>query len=128
MFVISCNDPLQDSSTRRGTPDSDAPASVSDLLTLVPRNADTYTFANLDRIRDEDLDDLEDQMDFLIGADRLDGWEIDFRDIASLLIADPDGNDNLLILRGEFDFEDIREALGDDSFRDREHRAGPSTM
>ena len=51
--------------------------SVGSLFELVPGDAESYTFADLDGIRDEGLDDLEDQIADLISARDLRDWDID---------------------------------------------------
>ena len=96
--------------------------SPGSLLRLLPQNADSFTFADLEQLRDERLDNLEQQLSSLIGEGRLDDWEIDIDDASSLVLSDPDSGDALTILRGRFVAEDVEDALDDDGLRDRVHR------
>ena len=107
-----------------GGRETSSPGSPDSLLQLVPGNADRFTFADLERVRDERLDDLEEQLAELIGEDWLDEWEIDLDDAESALIADAFSlrGDTLTILRGQFDVEDVEDALDDGGFRDDDYR------
>ena len=96
--------------------------SPGSLLRLLPQNADSFTFADLEQLRDERLDNLEQQLASLIGEGRLDDWEIDLDDASSLVLSDPDSRDALTILRGRFVTEDVEDALDDDGLRDSVHR------
>ena len=96
--------------------------SPGSLLRLLPQNADSFTFADLEQLRDERLDNLVQQLASLIGEGRLDDWEIDLDDASSLVLSDPDSGDALIILRGRFVTEDVEDALDDDGFRDSAHR------
>jgi hypothetical protein len=96
--------------------------SPGSLLRLLPQNADSFTFADLEQLRDERLDNLEQQLASLIGEGRLDDWEIDLDDASSLVLSDPNSGDALIILRGRFVAEDVEDALDDDGFRDSAHR------
>ena len=98
------------------------PTSPGSLLRLLPQNADSFTFADLEQLRDERLDNLEQQLASLIGEGRLDDWEIDLDDASSLVLSDPDSGDALTILRGRFVAEDVEDALDDDGLRDSVHR------
>ena len=96
--------------------------SPGSLLRLLPQNADSFTFADLEQLRDERLDNLEQQLASLIGEGRLDDWEIDLDDASSLVLSDPNSGDALTILRGRFVVEDVEDALDDDGLRDSVHR------
>ena len=96
--------------------------SPGSLLRLLPQNADSFTFADLEQLRDERLDNLEQQLASLIGEGRLDDWEIDLDDASSLVLSDPNNDDALIILRGRFVAEDVEDALDDDGLRDSAHR------
>ena len=96
--------------------------SPGSLLRLLPQNADSFTFADLEQLRDERLDNLVQQLASLIGEGRLDDWGIDLDDASSLVLSDPDSGDALIILRGRFVTEDVEDALDDDGFRDSAHR------
>ena len=96
--------------------------SPGSLLRLLPQNADSFTFADLEQLRDERLNNLEQQLDSLIGEGRLDDWEIDLDDASSLVLSDPNSGDALIILRGRFVAEDVEDALDDDGLRDSVHR------
>ena len=76
----------------------------------------------MEQLRDERLDNLEQQLASLIGEGRLDDWEIDLDDASSLVLSDPDSGDALIILRGRFAAEDVEDALDDDGLRDSVHR------
>ena len=95
--------------------------SPGSLLRLLPQNADSFTFADLEQLRDERLDNLEQQLASFIGEGRLDDWEIDLDDASSLL-SDSNNGDALTILRGRFVTEDVEDALDDDGLRDSVHR------
>ena len=84
-------------------------------------DAESYTFADLDGIRDEELDDLEDQIADLISARDLRDWDIDLRDVTAAVVADANTRDSLVVLRGDFIFEDVKGALDDDGFSERAH-------
>ena len=96
--------------------------SPGSLLRLLPQNADSFTFADLEQLRDERLDNLEQQLASLIGEGRLDDWGIDLDDASSLVLSDPNNDDALIILRGRFVAEDVEDALDDDGLRDSAHR------
>ena len=96
--------------------------SPGSLLRLLPQNAASFTFADLEQLRDERLDNLEQQLASLIGEGRLDDWEIDLDDANSLVLSDPNSGDALIILRGRFVAEDVEDALDDDGLRDSVHR------
>ena len=96
--------------------------SPGSLLRLLPQNADSFTFADLEQLRDERLNNLEQQLASLIGEGRLDDWEIDLDDASSLVLSDPNSGDALIILRGRFVVEDVEDALDDDGLRDSVHR------
>ena len=96
--------------------------SPGSLLRLLPQNADSFTFADLEQLRDERLNNLEQQLASLIGEGRLDDWEIDLDDASSLVLSDPNNDDALTILRGRFVVEDVEDALDDDGLRDSVHR------
>ena len=98
------------------------PTSPGSLLRLLPQNADSFTFADLEQLRDERLDSLEQQLASLIDEGRLDDWEIDLDDASSLVLSDPNSGDALTILRGRFVTEDVEDALDDDGLRDSVHR------
>ena len=108
-FVLACG----------GSGETTSPGS---LLRLLPQNADSFTFADLEQLRDERLDNLEQQLASLIGEGRLDDWEIDLDDASSLVLSDPNSGDTLTILRGRFVVEDVEDALDDDGLRDSVHR------
>ena len=101
---------------------AEAPPSVENLLQIVPRDANSYTYADLDTLRDHDFDYLEDQIATLIGAQDLEDWDIDLRDVSSVLTAEPTSEAALLVLRGDFYAEDVQDALEDADFRERSHR------
>ena len=92
---------------------------VESLLQLVPRDADTYTFADLASLRAGDLDDLVEQLASLASLRQLRDWDIDFRDMTAVVVADADTRDALVILRGQFVAEDVQASLEDDRFRER---------
>ena len=92
--------------------------SVDSLLDVVPRGTDSFLLAQLEELRDEGLDDLVDELAEMVDADMLEDWEIDFDDITSLVISEPNGRDSLTVLRGFLPQKDIEEALDDDGFRD----------
>ena len=92
---------------------------VESLLQLVPRDADTYTFADLAGLRAGDLDDLVEQLASLVSQRQLRDWDIDFRDMTAVVVADADTRDALVILRGQFVVEDVQASLEDDRFRER---------
>ena len=96
--------------------------SPGSLLRLLPQNADSFTFADLEQLRDERLDNLEQQLASFIGERRLDDWEIDLDDASSLVVSDPNSRDALTILRGRFVAEDVEDALDDYGLRDSVHR------
>ena len=96
--------------------------SPGSLLRLLPQNADSFTFADLEQLRDERLDSLEQQLASLVGEGRLDDWEIDLDDASSLLLSDPNNDDALIILQGRFVAEDVEDALDDNGLRDSVHR------
>ena len=96
--------------------------SPGSLLRLLPQNADSFTFADLEQLRDERLDSLDQQLASLIGEGRLDDWGIDLDDASSLVLSDPNNGDALIILRGRFVAEDVEDALDDDGLRDSVHR------
>ena len=96
--------------------------SVESLLQLLPRNAEAFTYADLDDLRDERLEDIEEQLADLAGEERLDDLSIDLDDAESLLIADLDSRDALVLLRGRFVVADVEDALDDEDFRDSDHR------
>ena len=96
--------------------------SPGSLLRLLPQNADSFTFADMEQLRDERLDNLEQQLASFIGEGRLDDWGIDLNDASSLVLSDPDSRDALTILRGRFVAEDVEDALDDDGLRDSVHR------
>ena len=96
--------------------------SPGSLLRLLPQNADSFTFADLEQLRDERLDNLEQQLARLTGEGRLEDWEIDLDDASSLVLSDPENDDALTILRGRFVVEDVEDALDDDGLRDGVHR------
>ena len=96
--------------------------SPGSLLRLLPQNADSFTFADLEQLRDERLDNLEQQLARLTGEGRLEDWEIDLDDASSLVLSDPENDDALTILRGQFVVEDVEDALDDDGLRDGVHR------
>ncbi len=102
-----------------GRGETTAPGS---LLRLLPQSADSFTFADLEQLRDERLDGLEEQLADVIDSRQLDDWEIDLDDADSLVIADPNSGDALTILRGRFVAEDVGDALDDDGLRDSVHR------
>ena len=109
LLAVACGD-------ERETP------SVDSLLQLLPRNADSFTFADMEGIRDERLDDLERQLGDLADADRLEEWEIDLDDVDSLIVSDPGSGDALTILRGAFSMDDVEDALDDEGFGDASYR------
>ena len=96
--------------------------SVDSLLQLLPRNADSVTFADMEGIRDERLDDLESRIADLVDSDRLEEWEIDLDDVDSLIVSDPNSGDALTILRGVFSMDDVEDALDDEGFGDASYR------
>ena len=96
--------------------------SVDSLLDVVPRGTDSFLSAQVEDLRDEGLDDLVDELAEMVDSDRLEDWEIDFDDMISMIVSEPGGSDSLKVFRGEFDLEDIREALDDDRFRDSTQR------
>ena len=95
---------------------------VGSLLELLPQNTDAFTFADLEEVRGERLDDLEEQLAVLIDSAGLEDWEIDVDDADSLVISDPYSADALTILQGDFVLEDVEDALDDDGLRDSDHR------
>ncbi len=99
--------------------------SVESLLQLLPRDAEAFTYADLDELRDERLEDIEEQLADLAGEERLDDWGIDLDDAESLLIADLDSRDALVLLRGQFVPEDIEDALDDEGLRDGDYLGVP---
>ena len=74
-------------------------------------------------MRDERLDDLEEQLGDLVDSRRLDDWKIDLDDVESLVISDPNSGDALTMLRGRFEVADVEDALDDEDFRDSDHRS-----
>ena len=96
--------------------------SVGSLLQLLPQNADSFTFGDLEQLRDERFDSLEEQLASFIGERRLDDWGIDLDDVGSLVISEPNSGHALIILRGQFVVEDVEEALDDEGLRDSDHR------
>ena len=100
--------------------------SVDSPFQPIPRGAESVTFADLDPIRAEDLDYLENQIEDFTNTDRLEEWEIYFDDLTSVVVVDPFSDKQLMILTGLLEVEDIQEALDDDDFRDRTH--GDSTI
>ncbi len=91
------------------------------LLELLPQNADSFTFANMEQVRDERLDQLEDQLvEQTRAALQGDGY-LDIEDAESLLMADLGSRDALTLLLGRFDADDVADALDDDGFRDSDH-------
>ena len=95
---------------------------VGSLLQLLPQDADPFTSADLERLRDERLDDLETLLHALTTYYLLEEWQIDIDDVDSLIISDPNSGDALTLLRGAFSMEDIEDALGDQGFRDSIYR------
>ncbi len=96
--------------------------SVGSLLELLPQNADSFTVADLEQVRDERLDGLEEQLADVVDSGRLDDWEIDLDDADSLVISDPNSGGALTMLRGRFVVADVEDALDDEDFRDSDHR------
>ena len=97
-------------------------AVVGSLLELVPRGADTFTFADMESVREERLNDLEDQLADLVKADELDDWGIDLDDVDSIIVSELGSADALTILRGDLSVEDVEDALDDARFRDDTYR------
>ncbi len=95
---------------------------VGSLLELVPRGADTFTFADMESVREERLNDLEDQLADLVKADELDDWGIDLDDVDSIIVSELGSADALTILRGDLSVEDVEDALDDARFRDDTYR------
>ena len=95
---------------------------VDSLLQLLPRNADTFTLLDLEEVRDERLDDLEDQIATHFDTDQLYEWGIDLDDIDALLLSDLDNADALTVLQGIFSTEDVADALDDAGYRDDVYR------
>ena len=87
--------------------------SAGSLLEFVPRGADSFTVADVSRLNEEALDDLVADLVGLVDSQSLEDWEIDFDDVTSLAISDPGGDESLIVLRGEWDPEDIKDALHD---------------
>ena len=102
--------------------EGDEAHSVDSLLQLLPRNADTFTFVDLETARDERLNDLEVQVATLFDSDQLYEWGIDLDDIDALLLSDPDETDALTVLQGIFSTDDVADALDDAGFRDDVYR------
>ena len=99
----------------------DVPA-VETLLQLVPQGADTFTFVDLSSVRDERLNDIQDQIEDLVDSDQLDDWDIDIDDIDKLILADRGTEDALLLMKGFVSVEDVADALDDARFRDDLYR------
>ena len=97
-------------------------AVVGSLLELVPRGADTFTLADMESVREERLNDLEDQLADLVKADELDDWGIDLDDVDSIIVSELGSADALTILRGDLSVEDVEDALDDARFRDDTYR------
>ena len=97
-------------------------AVVGSLLELVPRGADTFTFADMESVREERLNDLEDQLADLVKADELDDWGIDLDYVDSIIVSELGSADALTILRGDLSVEDVEDALDDARFRDDTYR------
>ncbi len=95
---------------------------VDSLLQLLPQNVDAFTFADLERLRAERLDDLETLLHALTTYYLLEEWQIDIDDVDSLIVSGLDSGDALTLLRGAFSMEDIEDALGDQGFRDSIYR------
>ena len=98
--------------------------SLDSLLDVVPRGTDSWAgSAQVEDLRDEGLDPLVDELQWSRNRRwwTQTGWrtgpQIDFDDIISMIVSEPGGSDSLKVFRGEFDLEDIREALDDDRFR-----------
>ena len=96
--------------------------SVDSPLQLIPRNADSFTFVDLEEVRDERLDELEDQIAKLVDSDGLYEWGIDLEDVDTLLISDQDNLDALTVLQGTFSTEDVADELDDADYRDDVYR------
>ena len=67
--------------------------SVDSPLQLLPRDADNFTFADLEGIRHERQDHLErvlaNALADAAGGYALEDWEINFDDLDSLILSDP---------------------------------------
>ena len=102
--------------------DGDEARSVDSLLQLLPRNADTFTLLDMEEVRGERLDELENQVATLFDLDRLYEWDIDLDDIDALLLSDMGNADALTVLQGIFRTDDVADALDDAGFRDDVYR------
>ena len=98
------------------------PVRSTPLLQLLPRNADTFTLLDLEGVRGERMDELEDQVATLFDSSQLFEWGIDLDDIDALLLSDPDESDALTVLQGIFSTEDVADALDDAGYRDDVYR------
>ena len=117
-FVMACGlfDDGNDSDGQDTSP------SVESLLQFVPSNVDSFTFGDLEDLRDERVDDVERQFADLIDDRQLDDWGIDMDDIDSVVVSDPNGDDALTLLRGWPSVADVEDALDDAGFSDRSYR------
>ena len=102
--------------------EGDEAHSVDSLLQLLPRNADTFTLLDLEAVRDERLDDLEDQIATQFDTDQLYEWGIDLDDIDALLLSDMGNADALTVLQGIFSTEDVADALDAAGYKDDVYR------
>ena len=102
--------------------EGDEARSVDSLLQLLPRNADTFTLLDMEEVRGERLDELEDQVATLFDSGQLYEWDIDLDDIDALLLSDMGNADALTVLQGIFRTDDVADALDDAGFRDDVYR------
>ena len=102
--------------------EGDEARSVDSLLQLLPRNADTFTLLDMEEVRGERLDELEDQVATLFDSSQLFEWGIDLDDIDALLLSDLDNTEALAVLQGIFSTEDVAGALGAAGYKDDVYR------
>ena len=106
-----------DSSSSAGSVSS----STSGVLGLVPDSVGTVRVMDVGEILQGNAPEMADGMvrDF---EDELDGAGISIYDVSVLAFVEEDGDGYAMLLGGEFDFDDIRDALDDAGYDDDDYR------
>ena len=101
----------------------DGGSSAKDMAKMVPKDASIFTHFDLQTMRDDkDLEEIYEKIAEVIDDD-LDVVGLESEDITHMAsVIEEDGNYELVILKGDFDLEDVRDELDDANFDEDEYK------
>ena len=101
----------------------DGGSSAKDMAKMVPEDASTFTHSDVQTMRDDkDLQEIYEKIAEVIDDD-LDVIGLESDDINHMAsVIEEDGNYELVILKGNFDLEDVRDELDDANFDEAEYK------